>query len=115
MQAAPLRLINALFWPLAVWGSLGQFGKHDADDYVERTFPIVATAIAFWVCVALLVFTMVQGGGVVFGDGDGGESMAARLTPGWVDSVSGVLWFFLPALYLIGFWLFTAREERFPR
>ena len=28
---------------------------------------------------------------------------------------AGVLWFFLPLVYAVGFWLFTSRDEAFPR
>ena len=56
MAAAPVRFINAAAWPLTIWTSLSHFDDHPADDYVERTSPIVATAVAFWLCfVALIV------------------------------------------------------------
>lgn len=113
MRAAPLRLFNALLWPLTIWGSLGHLEEHPADDYVERTSPIVASAVAFWIgAVALLVFAnpvVTQIGGLI----DGEELVGmVRRAPG---SIVGVLWFFVPVIYLIGFWLFTARDEAFPR
>jgi len=113
MQAAPVRFLNAAAWPLTIWASLTQFGNHPADDYVERTSPIVATAIAFWICVASLVAVTLMSGGfnVLSGEGDGAVSLAPR----WASSVSGVLWFFLPVIYAVGFWLYTARDEAFPR
>src|SRR5215469_7216981 len=114
MQAAPVRFVNAAFWPLTIWTSLGHLEEHPADDYVERTSPIVATAIAFWVClVALVVFAnpavISVGGGI---DGEQGVFELVRRTP---IVVVDVLWFFTPTLYLIGLWLFTSRDEAFPR
>ncbi|MBL8544971.1 MAG: hypothetical protein JNL81_00820 [Hyphomonadaceae bacterium] len=114
MAAAPVRFINAAAWPLTIWTSLFHFEKHPADDYVERTTPIVATAIAFWVCaIGLLVFAnpvVTSIGGSI----DGAEAMVqlVRRMPG---AIVGVLWYFVPALYIIGFWLFATREEAFPR
>lgn len=114
MEAAPLRFINAAAWPLTIWTSLTHFEEHPADDYVERTTPIVATAIAFWIgVVALLVLAnpvVTSIGGSI----DGAESVIqiVRRVPG---SIVGVLWYFVPALYIIGFWLFTTRQEVFPR
>lgn len=115
MQAAPLRFFNAAAWPLTIWASLTHFGDHPADDYVERTSPIVATAVAFWIClVALVVFAnpavVSIGGG--FADEAESAMMLVRRAPG---AVVDVLWFFTPALYVLGFWLFTSREEAFPR
>lgn len=114
MATTPTQLIARAFWPLAVWPSIFNLEKHPADDYAERTFPLIATAVAFWVCMALLVYVLMQGG-TVFNISDG-ESAAvnARYIPSWIESVSGVLWFFLPALYLIGLWLYSARDEAFP-
>ena len=57
MAAAPVRFLNAAAWPLTIWTSLSHLDDHPADDYVERTSPIVATAVAFWLCfIALIVF-----------------------------------------------------------
>lgn len=115
MQANPARLIATALWPLAVWPSVLNLEKHPADNYAERTFPLIATAIAFWVCVGLLAYVLMQSGPIVsIDDGDGVRS-AVRLVPRWIDGVSGVLWFFLPALYVIGLWLYVARDEAFPR
>lgn len=113
MAAAPVRFINAAAWPLTIWTSLSHFEEHAADDYVERTTPIVATAIAFWIgAIALLVFAnpvITSIGGSI----DGAETVVqmVRRVPG---SIVGVLWYFVPALYMIGFWLFATREEAFP-
>jgi hypothetical protein len=114
MQAAPVRFVNAALWPATIWTSLTHLEDHPADDYVERTSPIVATAIAFWVClVALIIFAnpavVAIGGGI---DGEEGVFELVRRAP---MVVVNVLWFFTPALYLIGLWLFTARDEAFPR
>jgi hypothetical protein len=113
MQANPMRLLSAAFWPLTIWPSISNFEKHPADNYAERTFPLIATAIGFWICVALLTTTLMQGGLAAFSGFDG-ATVSARISPGWADGVSGVLWFFLPALYIIGLWLFVKRDEAFP-
>src|SRR5688572_29140424 len=63
MAAAPIRLLGAAAWPLTVWSSLARLEEHPIDDYVERTSPIVASAVAFWLCAALLVFAMSMSGG----------------------------------------------------
>lgn len=114
MAAAPLRFIGAVAWPLTIWTSLTKLENHPADDYVERTSPIVATAVAFWLCfIALIVFAnpvVTAIGGSV----DGGEVVQqfVRRVPG---SIVGVLWWMTPVLYIAGFWMFTARDEAFPR
>ena len=113
MQSAPIRLFNAVFWPLSVWGSLGHFDDHAADDYVERTSPIVATAVAFW--IALIALVIVTNPAVTHISGlIDGQELVGRMRRNW-GSFVGVLWFFVPVIYLIGFWLFTTRDERFPR
>jgi len=110
MTAAPLRFLSAAAWPLTIWPSLTRLEDHSADDYVERTSPIVATAIAFWACVGVLLLVAYLGGGVnVFGEED-----SVTVVPRWAGDVSGVFWFFLPVIYAIGLWLFTVREESFP-
>lgn len=113
MKAAPIRFLSAAAWPLTIWTSLMQLGNHSADDYVERTSPIVATAVAFWLCVwALIAFAtphLIAVGGL-FEDGEAVSSMVRRPPSIIVD----VLWFFTPALYILGFWLYTARDEAFP-
>lgn len=114
MAAAPVRFLGAALWPLTIWPSLTHLGEHSADDYVERTSPIVASAVAFWICAAALVFvTFISGGLTVLADGVDGESFA--MAPRWASAVSSVLWFFLPVIYIVGLWLFTSREEQFPR
>jgi hypothetical protein len=114
MQASPMRLLNIVLWPLTIWPSVFNLEKHPADNYAERTFPLIATAIGFWICVALLMMTLTQGSLAAF-TGDGGDTVSARLSPGWAEDVSVVLWFFLPSLYIIGVWLFAKREEAFPQ
>lgn len=114
MRATPVRFLSAAAWPLTIWSSFSHFEDHATDDYVERTSPIVATAVAFWICAAVLAGVVLVSGGfnVIAGDGDGGMALVA---PRWAGSVAGVLWFFLPVIYAIGFWLYTARDEAFPR
>ena len=114
MAAAPLRFINAAAWPLTIWTSLSHLDDHPADDYVERTGPIVATAVAFWLCFVAL---MVLANPAVFAVGglaeDGSELVTfVRRTPG---AIVDVLWFITPVLYAVGFWMFTSRDEAFPR
>jgi hypothetical protein len=109
MQATPLRLLNAVFWPLTIWTSLSNLNDHPADDYVERTSPIVATAVAFWICAAAAVAIQLWSAGVIV-LGEGGEMIRRARN----SDMSEVLWFFLPVIYLIGFWLHTLREEAYP-
>lgn len=111
MNASPLRFFNAAAWPLTVWTSLFRFNDHPADDYVERTFPIVASAVAFWIgVVALVVFAQPVVTHIVAGAADEQVAGVIRHPPG---AIVGVLWLFVPVIYLIGFWLFSAREEAF--
>jgi len=113
MTASPLRFLNVAAWPLTVWTSLFRFNDHPADDYVERTFPIVASAVAFWIgAIALAVVTQPLVTHFVTSIADQQISGVIRRTPG---SIVGVLWLFVPLVYLIGFWLFSAREEAFQR
>lgn len=111
---SPMRLLNTALWPLTIWPSMFNLEKHPADNYAERTFPLIATALGFWICLALLVITLMQGGQVVSFGGEVSDNVVAHISPGWAEGVSGVLWFFLPALYIIGLWLFVARDEAFP-
>jgi hypothetical protein len=111
MHFGPLRFLAAAAWPLTVWGSIAQFNRHDADDYVERTFPIIASSVAFWVgAIALAVLAQPVVTHIVAELSDGQVTGVIRHTPG---SIVGVLWFFVPVIYLIGFWLFSSREEAF--
>jgi hypothetical protein len=113
MQAAPVRFANAALWPLTIWTSLTHLEDHPADDYVERTSPIVATAVGFWVCaIAWIIFA--NPAAVTIGGSAGGEGVSelVRRVP---TGVIEVLMFFTPVLYLIGLWLFTSRDEAFPR
>lgn len=109
MKATPLRLMNAVFWPLTIWGSLTHLDDHPADDYVERTSPIVGTAIAFWLVVALAVAIQLWTSGVIVVAEDGDVIRRVRSS-----NMTGVVLFFLPVIYLVGFWLFTTRDEAFP-
>lgn len=114
MAAAPVRFMNAAAWPLTIWTSLSRLEDHPADDYVERTSPIVATAIGFWLCfIALIVLAnpAVTSVGGMLEDGSSVVTFVRR-TPG---AIVDVLWFMTPVLYVIGFWMFTARDEAFPR
>jgi len=114
MPSNPMRFLSAAAWPLTIWTSLTHFGDHPADDYVERTFPIIATAIAFWLCVAGLIYFSVSGaGGVAIGMEEG--EAAIRLSRRGVSVFTSVLMVFAPVLYATGFWLFNARQERFSR
>lgn len=113
MTASPLRFLNVAAWPLTVWGSLRRFNDHAADDYVERTFPIVASAVAFWIgAIALAVVTQPVVTHLVAGIANEEISAVVRHTP---SSIVGVLWLFVPLVYLVGFWLFSSREEAFQR
>lgn len=110
MQAASARLRNAALWPLTVWTSLTHFEQHAADDYVERTTPILATAVGFWICLAALI---VLGNPPLMHsalsiDGAAPVTVFFRRIP--VEAIS-TLWFFVPALYAIGFWLYSTRED----
>jgi len=113
MQATPVRLFNALLWPVTIWASLGHLEEHPADDYVERTTPIAASALAFWVGLVALVIVANPAVLHVIGSADG-EELVGRVRRNWSSLVS-VLYFFVPLIYLVGFWLYTARDERFPR
>ena len=114
MQAAPVRFLTAALWPVSIWTSLTHLEEHPADDYVERTSPIVATAIAFWLCFIALIVLANPAVTAVGGLLDDGEEIVTfvRRTP---SSVVGVLWWVTPLLYVIGFWMFTSRDEAFPR
>jgi hypothetical protein len=114
MAAAPVRFLNAAAWPLTIWTSLSRLDDHPADDYVERTSPIVATSVAFWICFIALVVFANPAVTAIGGSVDGGEVVQqfVRRVPG---SIVGVLWWMTPVLYIAGFWMFTARDEAFPR
>ncbi len=116
MTRTPIRFLNALFWPVAIWTSLTHLEEHPADDYVERTSPIVAVAIGFWIGLAAWIgLRLSSEGGRIFLISAGGDEHAMRVTNTGFSSLADVLLFFLPVVYVIGFWLFTARDERFPR
>jgi hypothetical protein len=114
MAAAPARFLGAVAWPLTIWTSLSRLDDHSADDYVERTSPIVATAVAFWICAIALVIFANPVVSSIGGSVDGAEAVVqlVRRVPG---SIVGVLWYFVPGLYIIGFWLFSTRQAAFPK
>lgn len=114
MASNPMRFLSSAAWPLTIWTSLTHFGDHPADDYVERTFPIVATAIAFWICVAGLIYFSTSGASGVSIGMEEGEA-AVRLSRRGADVFTNVMMVFTPVLYVTGLWLFNAREERFQR
>ncbi|MGE3142474.1 MAG: hypothetical protein AB7L65_04080 [Hyphomonadaceae bacterium] len=93
MIATPSRLIDIAVWPVSVWMSFAQFSRHADDDYVERTSPIVAFALVFWAVVAALATAWFMNGPRVL----------------W-----SVLWFFLPLIYVIGLWMYSERQSRYP-
>lgn len=93
MPRAPMRFAAAALWPVSIWFSLNHLDEHAADDYVERSSPIIAAAIGFWIVVAIIA-------GLWFGNG--------------LKRIFDVMLFFLPLLYAVGFWLYTARAERYP-
>jgi hypothetical protein len=104
--------MNAALWPLTIWTSLTHLEEHPADDYVERTTPIVATAVGFWVCLAALIVLAnppLQHAAFSI-DGDAPMLVWFKRVP--VEALSA-LWFFVPALYVIGLWLFSTRDEAY--
>lgn len=112
MRAAPIRFLGAALWPLTIWASLTHLEEHPADDYVERTSPIVATAIGFWIGLIGLVGMIFYGKRVVEIVSDG---EVTRLWTRGPQVAIDVLWFIVPVLYVIGFWLYSMRDERYPR
>lgn len=94
MQGNARRWLLTALWPLSVWPSLKNVDDHPADSYVERTSPIVAAAIGFWLIIIVI-------GILWFANGPSG--------------VFQVFLFFLPAIYVIGIFLYANREENFPR
>lgn len=117
MSSAPIRFVYALLWPVSIWGSLTHFEEHPADDYVERTTPIVAFAIGFWVCVAVLaaLFLVMSEARVITAAAFEQSAVTMRVfDQRWQPLATALMWF-LPLIYAIGFWLFTTRDERYPR
>lgn len=115
MRSSSLRFANALLWPLTIWASLTHLEEHPADDYVERTSPIVASAIAFWICALGVVALMVLGQGHVRTAEVDGVMFGVRVFNDGLQAVLNVLVVFLPVIYAIGFWQFATRDERYPR
>src|SRR5262249_11114023 len=114
MQAAPIRFLNAALWPVSVWTSFAHLDEHPADDYVERTSPIVATAIGFWVCAAAYaaLWWLNRDGGLATVQTDSGVQVV-RLFDTHRQDAESVLALFLPFIYVVGLWMFTARAEKF--
>ena len=109
------RLIQSIFWPVSVWPSFSHMEQHAADDYVERTTPILSTALGFWICAGgvFAIWLADQTGILVSGD-VGGAHQSGRVFPhGW-DTAFGMLSVFLVLLYVIGFWMFASREDDYP-
>lgn len=115
MTNAPMRFVSAALWPLTIWTSLTHFDEHAADDYVGRTSPIIACAVAFWASLAMLAVLLLS----MQGRSGAASVEDYRVIYHVFDQrwrpLADVLTFFTPLLYAIGFWLFTARDERFPR
>jgi hypothetical protein len=114
MRSAPARFLNAACWPFTIWASLTHLEEHAADDYVERTSPIVAFALAFWICAgAIAGLWLTVRRSVIVAAGDA-QTVLQIMSPSLMSALN-VLMFFLPVIYIIGLWMFTARDERFPR
>jgi hypothetical protein len=79
-------------WPVSVWMSVRQFEKHDADDYVELTSPILATSIAFWGAVLWIAYVW--------------------FSNGLLTDFNAVMWM-TPIIYLAGLALYINRERHF--
>jgi|CXWL01.1.fsa_nt_gi hypothetical protein len=111
MPAAPvLRFLGAAAWPLTIWASFAHFDEHPADDYVERTTPIVATAIGFWISVAGLVSMLAFGQRVFEVVSD---TEVVRMFMRGPEVAIAVVAVIAPVLYLIGLRLVSMRDERF--
>src|ERR1700691_3849868 len=61
-KTMPRHLWRFALWPVSVWMSFRQFAQHNADEYVELTSPIMAAAVAFWICVAWIAEVIVSTG-----------------------------------------------------
>lgn len=114
MRAAPLRFLNAALWPLTIWASLTRLDDHPADDYVERTSPIVAAAVAFWLCVVALIVLLTPAA-TTMGAVVGADEFVATYVRRAPEAATNVAVFFAPVLYVIGLWLFSTRDEAYPR
>lgn len=114
MQKAPNKLLQSIFWPIAVWPSFTHVEEHPADDYVEQTTPIIGTAIGFWACAGALIAMWLMGMPVLTNFQADGATLDARTTPQGGETARQVLLFFLPVLYIAGFWMFARREDEYP-
>jgi hypothetical protein len=95
--------IQSIFWPISVLPSFQHIPNHPTGDYVGRTSPLLATTFGFWILAAGAVFVTLIANGVL-------PDLAWR----GLDVAKTVTYFFLAALYVIGFWLFFSREEIYP-
>lgn len=116
MRSAPIRFLNAALWPFTIWVSLTHVEEHPADDYVERTSPIIGSALAFWICAisATILWFAVNNGRLLTMDADGVE-YGLRVFDRGLQAVMVVLAYFLPVIYVVGFWLFSTRDDSYPR
>ena len=109
------RLIQAIFWPISVWPSFTHMEEHPADDYVERTTPILSTALGFWICAgAVFAIWLADQTGILVRIEAAGVSSTGYAFPRTWDSAFGVLSMFLLVLYVTGFWMFASREDDYP-
>lgn len=114
MQKAPNKLLQSIFWPISVWPSFTHVEEHPADDYVERTTPIIGTAIGFWACAGALIAMWLINLPVMTSVEAEGATLGARVNSLGGDTARQVLLFFLPLLYVAGFWMFAQREDDYP-
>lgn len=94
--------IQAIFWPLSVLPSFQHIPKHSADDYVGRTSPLLATALAFWiVAIATIIMALILNG-------------VLDWNVSGIDEGFGVAVVFTIVIYIAGFWMFASREDVYP-
>ena len=115
MRTSLISFLYAAFWPITVWPSLARLKKHASDDFIGRSSPIIAFAIAFWACVAglVLLYLSLQSRMLTV-TAEGIDVHLLFTHQGW-QSAYHVALLFTPLIYAIGFWLFTMREAIFPR
>lgn len=88
------KAVHIALWPLTIWASLAHLNAHPADDYVARTFPIIAAALGFWAAIAMIATLWFANG---------------------PRTVFDVFLWMTPVIYVIGAMLFAGREEKFPQ
>lgn len=114
MTKAPIRFASALLWPITIWTSFAHLDEHPADDYVERTTPIAALSVAFWLALAgyvVLTLALQQRIALVAQED---ALVQLRYSDNRWRPLADVILYFLPAIYALGLWLFTSREAHFP-